>query len=283
MQLQTLCYRITQHCNLSCSHCRSGSSPSTRVYSSTGEFLDFATRAQRELGLRHVSISGGEPALVRELPEVLEGLTFLGLFVSVTTNGTLTRKLPLASIANLAGRVRFRVSIDGPAKQHDAIRGAGTHAAALRSLQQVRDAMGWVAVNTVAALELLPVADELAAVVMFVMSWNVDEWALITPVPQGTALGRPWFPESLVPAVHSLKAALVAAGFSRRIVVWDFLSTPETSVLVEANGDIVLSGLGRHESVITTLRDCDFVRLREVVESTQSVSPKSHFSWKDWE
>jgi MoaA/NifB/PqqE/SkfB family radical SAM enzyme len=279
VQLQTVCYRITQHCNLSCYHCRSGSSPRTRLYSRTDLFLNFARLAQNDLGLRHVSISGGEPTLDRRLPELVEQLVSMGLFVSITTNGSLNLQTLLQSTSKVADRVRFRVSLDGPRALHEAIRGAGTHLPAVRSLRQIQEAMGWVGVNTVALPDLLPIAEDLVSIPL---RYNVSEWALITPVPQGTAFGRPWARESLVPTAHALKAALLAAGFLNRLVVWDFLSTPETSVLIEANGDVVLSGLGKYESTITRLGDCDLASLARAIREANARSPRTHFTWRGW-
>src|SRR5262249_53107877 len=160
--LETLCYHITQHCNLACSHCRSGSSPETRLYSRTDQFIEFARRAVEELGLRHVSISGGEPSLDERLYDVIVELTSMGLFVSVTTNGVSIGRLLTSSLHNHADRVRIRVSIDGPERVHDVIRGRGNFAKAFRSLQRIHERMGWVGMNTVATPTLLPLADELA-------------------------------------------------------------------------------------------------------------------------
>jgi MoaA/NifB/PqqE/SkfB family radical SAM enzyme len=279
-RLETLCYRITQHCNLACNHCRSGSSPATRLYSRTDLFLEFARKAKDELGLRHVSISGGEPSLDDRLCDTIVDLVSMGLFVSVTTNGTAPiGRLLSSTIGRYSERVRIRVSIDGPERVHDAIRGRGTFVQAVRNAHRVREQMGWLGMNTVATPDLMPLARELAEIAI---SCSVSEWALITPVPQGSALGRPWFPETLAPTAEALRAAISNAGFSNRIVVWDFISTPETSILVEANGDIVLSGLGDDNRLVTTISECDINSLSQAIVRAECENDSTHFRWKGW-
>jgi len=83
-----------------------------------------------------VDISGGEPLLLRDLPELVDVLLAGGCAVSVTTNGT-----HLARHAEtLAARVdALRVSLDGPDPvQHDRWRGAGSFE---RSMAGVRPAV----------------------------------------------------------------------------------------------------------------------------------------------
>jgi MoaA/NifB/PqqE/SkfB family radical SAM enzyme len=279
-RLETLCYRITQHCNLSCHHCRAGSSPATRHYSDVQSVLRFVELAQNVLGLRHVSISGGEPALDRRLSSLVEQLISMRLFVTVTTNGTIPVSRALArAAAEHVNQLHVRVSIDGTDSIHDGIRGVGTHARAMRELGEIRRGLGWVGLNTVALPELLPVAPALARIAI---DCDVDEWAFITPVPQGSALGRPWYAETHVPVAHELAAAARKAGFDRRLIVWDFLSTPETSILIESTGEIVLSGTGAQHRAITTLNEMDVERIAEAIEIAMCHSAHCHFLWKGW-
>lgn len=87
-KLETLCVRLIKHCNLSCSHCRAGSSPYTKkknkINSLRNVITDFVS-----LGLKHVSISGGEPFIDKRLPNFVNWLLNNGLHVTITTNGTI--------------------------------------------------------------------------------------------------------------------------------------------------------------------------------------------------
>src|ERR1035441_7714689 len=91
ISLETICIKVTTMCNLSCSHCWANTtSPTLEIdYISLITFLE----SLKPLGLRHVSVSGGEPSLYSSGSLLLRGLCEHGYDVSVTTNGTLPKSV----------------------------------------------------------------------------------------------------------------------------------------------------------------------------------------------
>ncbi len=127
------------HCNLACRYCLTSSSPAVPKRE-----LDAATiRALADdavrLGFRSFGVTGGEPFLRRDMPELVAALA-TRLPVVVLTNGTLfterlvaERLLPLAQLP-----VALQISLDAadPAR-NDRFRGEGSHARALAGLERL--------------------------------------------------------------------------------------------------------------------------------------------------
>lgn len=280
--LETLCFRITERCNLSCWFCRAGSSPASREQGDVEAFKRFVSDMQRQLGLRHVSVSGGEPGLDRRLDALVCWMLEQGLYVSVTTNGTTRVSKTLAGVGRkYPHHIRLRVSLDGDQRLHDQIRGAGMHSVALEEVRRIHEEFGWVAINTVATRDFLERG--LTAEDVF-GSRPIDEWALITPVPQGSARGHHWQPDDTLPRILRLREAVQAEGIAGRIVVWNFLGTPNTSVLVDASNRIVLAGIGEEDhQLLGTLDRYDPGNIREGIARACAENSRTHFSWRAWQ
>lgn len=108
-------------CNLRCEMCnhwrepRQGLLPMQRFEEILGELA--------ALGCRKVHLSGGEPLLRSQVPELVAHADQLGLRVTLTTNGTLVDK-DLARGLIQAGLRGVNISIDSPVRKiHDQLRG----------------------------------------------------------------------------------------------------------------------------------------------------------------
>ena len=86
---------VTSRCNNSCRHCyinMPANDPLAREQElSAGQILDIADQAVR-LGAVWCTITGGEPLIRPDFPEIYLGLKRKGLLVSVMTNATLVTK-----------------------------------------------------------------------------------------------------------------------------------------------------------------------------------------------
>lgn len=102
------------HCNLACSYCLTESGPKVaRRELDLATVLDLAREA-RDLGFTQIGITGGEPFLVPDLPELLTELAEV-LPVLVLTNGTLFQRALLERIAPLGDAdVSLQISLDHP-------------------------------------------------------------------------------------------------------------------------------------------------------------------------
>jgi molybdenum cofactor biosynthesis enzyme MoaA len=114
----SVCWSPLVRCNLACPHCLDDKTVPELARPNRRRIASLLA----ESGVLGVDISGGEPLLLRELPELIDTLAAGGCAVSVTTNGTHLARRAEA----LAGRVdAVRVSLDGPdAGRHDRWRGA---------------------------------------------------------------------------------------------------------------------------------------------------------------
>ena len=114
--------KITDRCDLRCSHC---------FVSATADGEDMSASAlrgaiSRLLGARvtNVTITGGEPLVHPELPEILSDLVAADLNVTVCTNGVNVTD-ELIRCASELGRVSFNVSLDGARESsHGRFRGS---------------------------------------------------------------------------------------------------------------------------------------------------------------
>jgi [mycofactocin precursor peptide]-tyrosine decarboxylase / 3-amino-5-[(4-hydroxyphenyl)methyl]-4,4-dimethylpyrrolidin-2-one synthase len=126
----------TEGCNLACSHCQADSAPGA-LRPVDRDLMERLFREQHGLGAMQVHVTGGEPLLHPDLLAGLDVAFDLGLNVLLTTNATLITERLAGALAERPFRC-LSVSLDGPdAATHDAIRGEGTLAAALRGLRRV--------------------------------------------------------------------------------------------------------------------------------------------------
>lgn len=84
--LNELALEIIQRCPNSCIHCSSLSSPSACIQISASRVSDVAKQS-RALGLKCISISGGEPLLHPELADIISGILSQGISIRFYTTG----------------------------------------------------------------------------------------------------------------------------------------------------------------------------------------------------
>ncbi len=71
--LDTICVRVTTKCNMKCRHCWAPFSlKATDI--DLNELTNFISRLKSTIGLKHVSLSGGEPTLYPHIRILLEKL-----------------------------------------------------------------------------------------------------------------------------------------------------------------------------------------------------------------
>jgi len=129
----SLAYEMSWLCNLECGYC-DRHTPMERelnreqIFAALGEFA--------ALGLRDVSLDGGEPLAHRNVDEVVQWLVERGIEVTMHTNAILLPR----KIATVRKLTKVKISLDGPAEQHDAMRGKGSFASAIAGARAARDA-----------------------------------------------------------------------------------------------------------------------------------------------
>ena len=105
-------------CNLRCRWCDTPYSS----WEPTGENMTVSqilNQAAQQSG-RHVVITGGEPMMHRELPELVTGLKIMGRHITIETAGTLWRDVPM-DLASISPKLSNSTPTDDPAwsQTHD--------------------------------------------------------------------------------------------------------------------------------------------------------------------
>jgi MoaA/NifB/PqqE/SkfB family radical SAM enzyme len=145
----------------------------------------------RALGVQKVDLAGGEPLVASALPAISDAIAGAGVAQTITTSGAGSNHSRRWLVDECARFARVIVSIDGPRRIHDELRGrTGTFDTALSVAGELRDAGGHLRVNTVTTSALSPAyVSELAEVVI---ELGPLEWCLIQPHP---ANAKPRFNE----------------------------------------------------------------------------------------
>ncbi len=124
---------VTYRCNSRCAMCD--------IWKTSGS-EELAPERYRALPstLKNVNITGGEPFLRNDLPEIISAIRERcpGVRLVISTNGFLTERIVQA--ARSFPPLGIRVSIDGPGALHDQIRGVkGAYERALRTIAKLKE------------------------------------------------------------------------------------------------------------------------------------------------
>jgi MoaA/NifB/PqqE/SkfB family radical SAM enzyme len=139
---------LTDHCNLACPGCLNHSSPRQSSFLSFDLLRCCIDQAYR-IGVFEMGFTGGEPTLHPHFLDCVKLVRGYGMGAHVNTNGVLD---PASVDALIAARPDVvRVSIDGLQRINDALRGTGTFAKAVRTLQRLRRSLPRVGINFTAS------------------------------------------------------------------------------------------------------------------------------------
>ena len=128
------------HCNLACTYCLTESAPGVSKRAMDPDEMVRVAREAAELGYTDVGITGGEPFLLRHLPDTLARVSE-HLPTLVLTNGTLFNDLRLQELAPLADApVALQISLDSPDPDvNDEMRGSDNFAKVVDAIPRLRD------------------------------------------------------------------------------------------------------------------------------------------------
>ena len=198
-------WELTMKCDQPCDHCGSRAGHARARELDTAEALEVA-RSLARMGCREAVLIGGEAYLRTDVLEIIAELARVGIRPVLQTGGrAFTKERAVAMRA--AGLAGVGVSIDGPARVHDRLRGnLGSHLAALRALDAGREAGLALGVNT----QVNPLnCDLLPEVAATIRARGVRAWQVQITVPMGHAADRPeWIlpPWRIVDVIDSLAA-----------------------------------------------------------------------------
>lgn len=182
---QVVVWELTLACNLRCRYCGSAAGRARDAELTTHEALDLC-RQLRELEVGRVSLMGGEPLVRSDWRPILECLAELGQPVEIISNGVLVDREAAATMrkCDIYG---LSLSLDGPARIHDDLRGRrGSFTAVERGVTHAQEAGLRVGLLTQINNTNLPFLDDLWRLAT---DWQVDGWQLQLTSPLGAALG----------------------------------------------------------------------------------------------
>ncbi|MFH0997210.1 MAG: radical SAM protein [Pseudomonadota bacterium] len=132
-QCDRLSVEVTTHCNSVCSHCFVRARGPQRS-SLVPDLVQRMVREGYEAGYRHLHVTGGEPLLWDGLLDTLEYAFALGYQTTfLNTNGTLLTVEVSRKLAIYRG-LAVSVSLQGPRRRHEFIRGKGSYDRVLRGI-----------------------------------------------------------------------------------------------------------------------------------------------------
>lgn len=176
-------WEITLKCNLACSHCGSRAGDARQDELSTAEALDLV-RQMAEVGIREVSLIGGEAFLRKDWLELAAAITAHGMVATMTTGG-------YGINAETAGRMKeagikaVSVSVDGLEKTHNGLRGREkSFQYCLETMGHLQDAGVLVGCNT--QINRLS-APELPRLYQVLRDRGMRAWQIQMTVPMGNA------------------------------------------------------------------------------------------------
>jgi len=126
-------WRCTQACTSNCLHCGFASNPPASNGLGTEETKRIADKIY-DFGVTYFGISGGEPLLRKDLPEIIGYAKKTGMNVSLITNGYFLDDKILDTLVR--NDVRVSLSVDGREEINDAIRGKGAYAKAVSAMEK---------------------------------------------------------------------------------------------------------------------------------------------------
>jgi molybdenum cofactor biosynthesis enzyme MoaA len=196
--LHRLTVFVTYACNLKCAYCKT-------IYLDTQQApLTMSLPAYERLltniadsPLRHIHYTGGEAALIRDLPDMISlGRQRGAEAQSITTNGTQSFATYASLVENGLNEIRISIDARDPRSGHFFTGQAGAwnrSVETVRQLAAMRDSGTplFIIANTVITEQNRAQTD---LITQFLLDLGVDDLKLITAVQQKTTLGA--FPEA---------------------------------------------------------------------------------------
>ena len=213
-RLQSLIFEVTQRCNHACLHCYNvwqGENPATdppypRGEMETSRTRELLARALDQIDCSHVTLTGGEPLLRPDLPELVAFLWRRGVRTTVISNGRLLDAAHIRALLE-AGVDLFELPLLASRRElHDRLSGAaGAWDAVLNAMAELRLQQGQVVAAFVATRLNV---DELDETLRLAFAFGARAVMLNRFNPGGRGRGAL---EALLPGLDQLRRALAAA------------------------------------------------------------------------
>jgi radical SAM protein with 4Fe4S-binding SPASM domain len=176
-------WELTYACNMRCKHCGSSCGEKYPDELSSEEALSLCDDLA-SLGLKVVTLSGGEPFLRKDWDLIAKRLVEKGVTVNAISNGWYIDEA-LIEKASRSGIVNIGVSLDGLEKTHDFMRMKGSYERVLRALDTMNEkGMSTVVCTSVNKMNL----PEFPRMYDIILEKKVQRWQFQIASPMGNLL-----------------------------------------------------------------------------------------------
>jgi radical SAM protein with 4Fe4S-binding SPASM domain len=180
-------WEITLACDLACRHCGSRAGRDRPDELSTEECLDLVDQ-MADLGVREVSLIGGEAYLRDDWVQIVRRIRERGMTALMTTGGRGLTPERCRAAAD-AGLQSVSVSVDGLEETHDRLRAVkGSHRSAFEAFRNLREAGIRVSANTQINRLSMP---EMPAILESIIEAGIHSWQIQLTVAMGRAADEP--------------------------------------------------------------------------------------------
>lgn len=252
-------WHLTERCNLRCLHCyqdgKALSEMTLEEIKRTAVLLSDTMKEWSELYQipfsPSINVTGGEPFLHHDLFEILTSLHENNFNLYILTNGTLVDRQKAAMLAGIPVK-GVQVSLEGPEKVHDNIRGKGSFTSAIGGVKNLLSQNLPVTLNlTLSALNV----DFIDDMVNLGSSIGVQRIGFSRLVPSGRGLGLidSMLSKEQVREAYSKIQSLNIIGLD--IVTGDPVYSSSTDKIPPENNTIAFGGCAAGVSGLTILPD----------------------------
>lgn len=174
-------WEVTMGCNMRCKHCGSACQSSLPGELTTKEALDLCNQLA-SLGVKLVTLSGGEPLLRDDWDKIAHHLSTLGVQPLIVSNGWLVDE-PMVERIHAARIATFAVSLDGLRDTHNYMRCEGSFEKAVSALRLlVNSGVNAAVITTINKRNI----SELGAMKNLLNEIGVGSWQLQIATPMGS-------------------------------------------------------------------------------------------------
>ena len=182
----TAIWEITMGCNMRCGHCGSSCEERLPDELTTDEALSLIDQIA-DLGLRWITLSGGEPLIREDLPQLVQKLVSRSVAVNIITNGWLIDS-KMAQLLKTSGVSTVAISIDGNEEIHDSIRKKGSFSRICEAAAHLKSAGVTIGAVTTISNNNINALPELHSILS---SLGVASWQVQLGQPMGNFKERP--------------------------------------------------------------------------------------------
>ncbi len=182
----TCVWEVTMGCNMRCGHCGSSCMEPLSDELTTEEALNLCGQIA-ELGLKWITLSGGEPLTRKDIPLLVKRLSSLGVTVNIITNGWLLERETAERLKD-SGISTVAISIDGTPEIHDKIRRASAFANARRAFLIMKELGIYTGAVTTITKQNIGILQDLKEMLI---GMGVQSWQVQLGLPMGSLKERP--------------------------------------------------------------------------------------------